>query len=80
MTVQELIEELKQFDPKLPIMLKGYEGGVYDGPHNLSVVPVALNANHPDEWWYGAHEVVWDDEMLKMYPNHQGLIEALYIR
>ncbi len=80
MTVQELIEELKQFDPKLPIMLKGYEGGVYDGPDNLSVVAVALDANGPDDWWYGPHEIVWDDEMIQMYPNHKGVVNAVYLR
>ena len=80
MTVEQLINELKQFDPKLPIVLKGYEGGVYDGPNTLSVVVVAVNANNPDEWWYGPHEIVWDDEMPAQYPNHKGLVQVLYLR
>ena len=59
MTVEELINKLKEFDPKLPIMLHGYEGGVYDGPNRFYQAIVALSVNQ--EWYYGPHEIMSDD-------------------
>ena len=58
MTVQELINKLQQFDPTLPIVLSGYEGGVYL-PEHVNIVLMAENVN--DAWYYGPHEIVWPD-------------------
>jgi hypothetical protein len=71
-TVEQLIEQLKQHDPKLPVMMPGYEGGVYDGPTKFQVANVALGVN--DEWYYGPHEIVYDDDQIK------STIKALVIR
>ena len=75
MTVQELINRLQEFDPKLPVMLSGYEGGVYPGPNNFNTVTVALNVNSPEDWWYGPHDIVHDNS------EYQGAekITALYL-
>ena len=55
-TVGELIERLKEHDPKLRVMMPGYEGGVRDGPNEFQVRVVALDVN--EEWYYGSHEIV----------------------
>jgi hypothetical protein len=70
-TVEQLIEQLKLHDPKLPVMMPGYEGGVYDGPTKFQVANVAIGVN--DEWYYGPHEIVCDDEV-------KPTIKALVIR
>lgn len=58
MTVEELINKLQEFDPKLPIMLHGYEGGVYAGPNHFYKAEVALDVNK--DWYYGPHEILHD--------------------
>jgi len=75
-TVEQLIEQLKQFDPKLPVMMPGYEGGVYDGPTRFQTAKVALGVN--DAWYYGPHEIVWDEELCN-YTGHKR-ITALILR
>jgi len=59
MTVAELIEKLKTLPPQTRVMTQGYEGGVDDAIFGR-VVDVKLNVN--DAWYYGAHEVVDDDD------------------
>ena len=65
MTVRELIESLSKIeDQDIRVMTKGYEGGVNDMVigNGIDTTPaiqyVALNIN--TEWYYGAHEIVWD--------------------
>lgn len=53
MTVGELIAKLQTFDPAMPVMVDGYEGGV-DYPIAVDQTEVRLNVNGPD--YYGAHE------------------------
>lgn len=53
MTVGELIAKLQTFDPALPVMVDGYEGGV-DYPVAVDQTEVRLNVNEAD--YYGAHE------------------------
>ena len=53
MTVGELIAKLQTFDPSLPVMVDGYEGGV-DYPVEAKQIEVRLNVNEQD--YYGAHE------------------------
>jgi hypothetical protein len=58
MTVQELIEYLKGYDPTLPVVVQGYEGGVADvKPEGITVIPIRLNVN--TESYYGPHEHLW---------------------
>lgn len=68
MTIEELINQLKQYDPKLPVLLAGYEGGVYQ-PHGKSTRQVTIAINVNDQWYYGPHEIVFDDDEL--YPGNQ---------
>lgn len=78
MTVEELINQLKQYDPKLPVLLAGYEGGVYEARGNaISEVTIAINVN--DAWYYGPHEIVYDGINDDMYPGNQRQ-QGLYIR
>jgi len=57
MKVSELIEELKQHDPKKMVVITGYEGGE-DELADVKEVKLRLNVN--SEWYYGAHEI--DDQ------------------
>lgn len=59
MTVKELIEKLKDVDPKLRVVISGYEGGVNDLTY-IEEINIRLNVN--EEWFYGSHEQVDDDE------------------
>lgn len=65
MTIKELIQHLQQFDDSLPVMLSGYEGGVYQANRVRSVV-FATNVN--DAWYYGPHELVMEPDQ---YPGHK---------
>lgn len=55
-TIKQLIAALQAYDPDLPIMLPGYEGGVYSPQPKLHQATIALEVNQ--EWYYGPHEVV----------------------
>ena len=76
-TVEQLIEQLKQHDPQLPVILSGYEGGVYYGPNDINTVTIALNVHDPEDWWYGPHDIVHEGFM-----DYEGAekITALYLR
>lgn len=74
MTIKELIQKLQQFDPSLPVLLSGYEGGVYQ-PNKVYEVTIALNVN--DAWYYGPHELVHDDD--DWYPGHERT-QGVYIK
>lgn len=53
MTVAELIERLKGFDPGMSVVVAGYEGGYND----LSSVVLVRMVPEADTCWYcGAHE------------------------
>lgn len=54
MKIRELIEKLQKFDPELPVMVEGYEGGI-DVPEEPYQTPIKLNVH--EEWYYGKHEV-----------------------
>lgn len=53
MTVQELIEILKTYEPETPVMISGYEGG-YSDITDIKNDDVILN--YYTEWYYGSHE------------------------
>lgn len=54
MTVGELIAKLQTFDPALPVMVDGYEGGV-DYPRVTEEVKNVV-LNQQSDWFYGRHE------------------------
>ena len=55
MTIAELIQTLSQYDPNLPVVVKGYEGGFND----ISIIEkITLEPNVNIEYWYGAHEQI----------------------
>jgi hypothetical protein len=55
MTIAELIQTLSQYDPHLPVVVKGYEGGFND----VSIIEeITLESNVNTEYWYGAHEEI----------------------
>jgi len=74
MTVEELIAELQKHDPKLQVIISGYEGGVDDIG---CVIPqkIALNVN--TEWYYGKHETV--DHMSYRDLTQYAQADAVYI-
>ena len=79
MLVQELIEKLKEFDPKLPVALHGYEGGAYF-TRSATEVTLALNVNDPEEWWYGPHEIVLEgDEYMQEKTQTHEKQQVIYI-
>ena len=53
MTVEELINALQQFDPKLRVIMRGYEGG-YNDANYAELQKVALDVH--TAWYLGKHE------------------------
>lgn len=70
MTIEELIKHLEHYDPKLPVMLSGYEGGVYQ-LGKVRKITFATNVN--DAWYYGPHEIVTDPGDYPGYKQQQGV-------
>ena len=70
MKVKELIEQLKQLNPELMVVVRGYEGGVNEVV-SYEECNIALDANKGD-WYYGRHEVVEFDKFSFSNPvgNH----------
>jgi hypothetical protein len=52
MNVSELIQKLSQYDPNLPVVVKGYEGG-YNDISILEELQIQFDVNTED--YYGAH-------------------------
>lgn len=63
MTVQELIEILKQQDPDKRVIVHGYEGGFHD-VEGLKFIPIKLN--EWSSWYYGPHEQTEDEEAIEI--------------
>ena len=74
MTIEQLIQQLQQHDPKLPVFLSGYEGGLYQA-NGVNVVTVAKNVN--SEWYYGPHEII--HPLIDDYPHHEKL-KGVYLK
>lgn len=55
MTVKQLIEKLGEYDPEMPVMSNGYEGGLND-IDSFEKRDVVLN--YHEAWYYGKHESV----------------------
>ena len=62
MKVKELITLLQTCDQETDVVISGYEGGLKDIKHLHSYL-VEINVN--DEWYYGPHERVDDDDEPK---------------
>ncbi len=60
MNVRELIKDLEQYDPDLPVYVRGYEGGV-DDVELLKPVRVRRSYYEQREWMFGRHEVTTAD-------------------
>lgn len=54
MTVNELIEMLKNYPGNMRVLTLGYEGGLNDVDVKLD--SVVFNYNDKDTWYYGTHE------------------------
>ena len=56
-TVQDLIDELRQYDPSMPVMIDGYEGGLNDVDlSRVNCQDVELDGN--GSYMSGQHETV----------------------
>ena len=56
MTVNELIEKLKNYPGDMRVLTLGYEGGFNDIA--LHTDDIVFNINNKDQWYYGPHECV----------------------
>lgn len=60
MTVNELIEQLKNYPGDMRVLTLGYEGGLNDT--YIKSDTVVFNVNSKDTWYYGPHEYAGYDE------------------
>ena len=72
MKVKELIEKLSQLDPELMVVIRGYEGGV-DEVSDYGLCNIELNVN--DEWYYGKHETLSDNELKKVKDRNMTIVK-----
>ena len=56
MTVNELIEQLRNYPADMRVLALGYEGGFDD--INLDTDDIMFNVNSKDIWYMGRHERV----------------------
>jgi len=56
MTINELIEQLKNYPGDMRVLTLGYEGGFND--IKLSTEEIVFNFSKNDAWYYGPHESV----------------------
>jgi hypothetical protein len=54
MTVNELIEQLKNYQSDMRVLTLGYEGGYDD--INLKTKDIIFNVNSKDTWYLGSHD------------------------
>jgi len=70
MTIKELIKDLSMFDPDLPVLVSGYEGGFKELLPKC-IIQEKMIRDYYDAWYYGPHVVLdnyCEDEM-----NEKGL-------
>ena len=75
MLVEELIAQLQTYDPKLPVISRGYEGGYID-IDGIGPTKIALNVN--EAWYYGPHEAA-DDYKVTDNPDKYVIVDALFV-
>jgi hypothetical protein len=56
MTVNELVEMLKNYPGDMRVLTLGYEGGYNDT--ELKTEEIVFNFSQNDAWYYGPHECV----------------------
>lgn len=56
MTVNELIEQLKNYSGDMRVLTLGYEGGYNET--SVTTADIVFNVNDKDTWYYGPHECV----------------------
>lgn len=56
MTVNELIEQLKNYPGDMRVLTLGYEGGYNET--SVTTADIVFNVNDKDTWYYGPHECV----------------------
>jgi len=56
MTVNELIEQLRNYPGDMRVLTLGYEGGYNDT--ELKTEEIVFNFSKNDAWYYGPHECV----------------------
>ena len=56
MTVNELIEQLRNYPGDMRVLTLGYEGGYNDT--QLKTEEIVFNFSKNDAWYYGPHECV----------------------
>ncbi len=54
MTVNELIEQLKNYPGDMRVLTLGYESGLDDA--SISSDDIIFDYNDKDTWYYGSHE------------------------
>ena len=74
MKVKQLIEVLSQLDSELMVVVRGYEGGV-DEVSDYGLCNIWLNAN--DEWYYGKHETLYDNELEKVKDRNLTIVKGV---
>ena len=74
MTVQELIEKLKELDPSLRVLVDGYEGG-YEEPRFVFVEGFRMGVNPPG--CEGPHVLSSDGYYARDYPDN--LVETCVV-
>ena len=75
MTVEQLIQELKQYPSHCKVIVRGYEGGVTEVSKTQPEL-IALDVN--TEWYYGSHEIVEDWEMsTQQLKDHEQVLAVL---
>ena len=75
MNVKQLIKKLQEYDPKLPVISSGYEGGYLDIDTVLKQ-KIALNVN--TEWYYGPHEAE-NNYSIKDDLDKYTIVDAVFI-
>ena len=58
MTVNELIQQLKNYPGDMRVLVPGYEGGYNDT--GLKTEEIVFNFSKNDAWYYGPHERIED--------------------
>ena len=76
MKVKKLIELLSQMDSELMVVVAGYEGGV-DEVSRYELCNIWLNAN--DEWYYGKHESLSDDQLVEVKDRNLTIIKGVVL-
>ena len=70
MNVQQLIERLALEDPKMRVVVEGYEQG-YDEVHELEYVRILPNTDKDRPWWDGEfnHTLDKTTEKALLFPR-----------